>query len=198
VGGITRRHIERLAPFRYEGAPLRDAIHLDAALTYSGAPASTFSGLGHLAGESVMALVDGAVAGPMTVAGDGRVTLPAGRSGSLVHIGLLFTARIVTMRLEAPASDGVGQGRIKKITRLIVRLLDTIGIKLGALEGPRDEALLRPDGLAPEAALPAFTGDVSAPFPGGFDRGGVVVVESTTPLPVTVLALFPAIDTGSQ
>lgn len=195
VNGGTVRHIERLAPFREDNEGLPEAIHLDASLTYRGAPASTFAQLGHLEGEQVAALVDGAVVRPLFVA-DGSVTLPTGLSGSIVHIGLPFTARIRTMKMERTDGMGPAQGRLQKVTRLIVRVLDTLGLRVAGNDNHFDALRLRPDNFPTEAAVPPYSGDDSLPFPGGYGREAVVVIESDTPLPATVLALFPSIDVG--
>jgi hypothetical protein len=59
INGSSKRYIERLHT-RYF-ATLADAFYVDCGLTYSGAPATTISGLTHLEGQAVNVLADGVV-----------------------------------------------------------------------------------------------------------------------------------------
>ncbi|MEE3098212.1 MAG: hypothetical protein VX463_00450, partial [Pseudomonadota bacterium] len=80
IGGETRRHVERLAPFfgLLTGAiDIADANHLSASVVYpAGEPATSFVGLDHREDESVLAWTDHGPFGPVTVA-DGAVELEA-------------------------------------------------------------------------------------------------------------------------
>ena len=46
-----------------------------------------------------------------------------------------------------------------------------------------------------DTAVPLFTGDKDIEFPGGFEEGDRVFVQQTQPLPLTVLALYPRMNT---
>ena len=59
IGGVTKRYIERIASRQFVAQA--DAFFVDSGLTYRGAEASTISGLGHLEGQTVSILADGAV-----------------------------------------------------------------------------------------------------------------------------------------
>lgn len=197
VGGQVQRAIEYLAPFRDEADALADAYFVDAGLTYRGVPAGTFSNLGHLAGEAVMVLADGAVIGPLTVSGGGSITLPEGRTASVVHVGLAYTARIKTMQLDPPAAEGSSQGRLKRAVRAVLRLLDTVQVKMAAMGGRMDDVTRRPQSIPLGQAVPAFTGDIQIGVDGPHEARGVLVMESAEPLPATILAVFPAFDVGA-
>jgi hypothetical protein len=47
-------------------------------------------------------------------------------------------------------------------------------------------------------ALGMFTGDKEVEFRGGYDNDGFVFVRQDQPLPLTVLAIFPRLQTFDQ
>lgn len=197
VAGTVLRSIELLAPFREEGDPVADAYFLDCGLSYAGPPVSTVGGLGHLAGATVRLLVDGATHPPLVVSGGGSVTLANGLTGSTIHVGLPFTARVATMRMDYPAGEGSIQGRLKRVVKLALRLLDTMGVRIGGASGRFDEIFQRSPANPMDTALPLFTGDKRQGFPDGYNDAGIVVLESAEPLPFTVAAIMPVFESGS-
>jgi hypothetical protein len=86
-----RRFVERLAPCRMV-SDVKDAMCLDSAVSYSGAPTTTISGLDHLASKQVFCNADGNKVGPLTVSGAGQVALPF--AASKVHVGLKYTPEL--------------------------------------------------------------------------------------------------------
>jgi hypothetical protein len=103
IGGATKRYVEQMqSPFA-DDQDLRDAWFVDCGLAWSGAPATVFSGLDHLEGQSVDVLADGAPHPAKTVA-LGQITLdyPASR----VIVGLGYVSKLETMPLEAGAPEG--------------------------------------------------------------------------------------------
>jgi len=46
-----------------------------------------------------------------------------------------------------------------------------------------------------DQAVPLFTGDKTIEFDGDFDRDGFVVVQQDQPLPITVVAIYPRLQT---
>lgn len=197
VAGTPLRAIERLAPFREDGDAVADAFFVDCGLSYAGAPVATVSGLDHLAGATVAALVDGATHPPLVVSGGGSVTLANGLTGSKIHVGLPFTARVATMRLDYPAGEGSIQGRLKRVVKLALRLLDSMGVRIGGSTGRFDEIFQRSPATPMDTANPLFTGDKRQGFPDGYNDAGVVIMESREPLPFTVAAIMPVFESGS-
>lgn len=195
INGQSRRYIERLEAFWDFGQSVADGFFVDCGLTYSGAPATTIAGLDHLAGQTVWVLADGASHPDLVVTGDGKITLANGIAASKVQIGLAFRARVTTLKLEAGGNGGTAQAVTKKIVKLAMRLLDTLGINVGAPNGPADDVLMRSSANAMDQGLPAFTGDQVIDYPGSFERDGQITVESYQPLPLTLLALMPRADT---
>ena len=79
---------------------------LDSAMTHEFETAvSTLSGLGHLAGKTVNALLDGGVVEKLTVANNGTLTLPY--SAKIITVGLPYTFRMETLGVEGDNSHGL-------------------------------------------------------------------------------------------
>jgi hypothetical protein len=138
INGAQRRYVEVLErPFHYEndvvlvdGRPTgSDGFFVDCGLTYSGPPAMTISGLGHLEGQAVIALADGSVVENLTVTA-GAITLPY--MASTVHIGLAYESEVRTHRFTGPGQDGFLFGRRVTQTAVYVDLLSTGSLQVGA------------------------------------------------------------------
>lgn len=194
-GATTRRFVERLEP-AFHPAHATDtaaARFLDCALAHDGAPATVLSGLDHLEGEAVGVLADGAAHPPRVVEG-GQVTLqrPAGQ----VLVGLAYASLLESLDLEAGAADGTAQARRKRIHRVAVRLLETLGARVGFAEGALDTVLFRSGSDPMDSAPPLFSGDRIVTFPKGWGRAARIVVAQDQPLPLTVAALVAHLTTG--
>jgi hypothetical protein len=188
IGGQTRRFIEWIGP-TFDGARESQAagFFVDAGLTYSGAPATVISGLGHLEGETVAICADGAVR-PLQAVSGGSITLAA-PAASVVHVGLPFASYIETLRPEMPMQDGTLQARRQRIVRMWLRLHESKG---GAVvRGGASEALIYRIAADPMTqAVPLFSGDYEIVPPAGWDRGSSVRVTTSDPVPFTVLGLI--------
>jgi hypothetical protein len=152
---------------------------------------TTVSGLSHLEGETVAVCVDGKPHQQVTVS-SGSITLV--KSGDKVHVGLPYTAKLRTMRLETGSSSGVGQTKRKVISRLNLRFYETIQAKFGPDEDNLEEIIFNTSTQVYGAAVPMFTGDKEGVFPGGYDRDAYVMVVHDSPLPFTLLALVPEVS----
>lgn len=195
INGATKRYIEFMQPEFEEGDDQEDAFYVDCGLTYDGAAATTISGLSHLEGETVSILADGATHPARTVSG-GAITLA--RSASVVQIGLPYTAKLATMRLNAGAADGTAQGKTKRINRVVVRLLDTLGGLLGPSETQTDELIFRTGSDAMDSAPPIFTGDKELAWSGGYEKDAIIWFVHDSPLPATVVAIMPQVTTQDR
>ncbi len=194
IDGAIRRYVEYLG---YEFAPVdaddkAGAFFVNSGLTYSGAPATTMTGLDHLEGEVVQVLADGAAHPDRTVSG-GAITLA--RAASIVHAGLGYDSDLESLDLESGSAIGTSQTKKKRINKVAVRLLETLGCKAGR-EGQMDEVQFRAGGDPMDASPPLFTGDKFVEFPAGWDNAATVRVTQSQPLPCTVTAIVPSITTN--
>lgn len=192
INGSTKRYVEYLEREYQTGDAQADCFYVDSGLTYSGSPATTISGLSHLEGQTVQVLTDGATHPDRTVS-SGSITLQA--AASKVHVGLACPATIAPTRLEAGAGDGTAQGKTKRINKLVLRFLNTLGCKAGPSLSVLDEIPFR-TGLDPmDAPPPLFTGDKLMEWPGDYDFDGFIVVRQEQPLPMTLVAIMPQLHT---
>ena len=195
INGQTKRYIEYLeADFPVEG-DLKDAFFVDSGLSYDGAPVTTVSGLGHLEGQTVAVLVDGA-AHPNRVVTSGSISLQV--SGSKVSAGLPYNSVLRTMRIEAGAADGTAQGKTKRITKAVFRFLATLGGKAGPDENNLDTIQFRSPPDPMNQHPPLFTGDQMVEWSGGYDFDGYLMAVQDQPLPMTVVAIMPQVHTQDR
>lgn len=88
-------------------------------------PVTVISGLGHLEGEKVVALMDGNVFRGTVV--DGSITAPAGVTRAVVGLGYVCDART----LPVAASDAPIEGRRKRVVGAVVNRMQSRGLQVG-------------------------------------------------------------------
>jgi len=117
------------------------------------------------------------------------------RSTTKAHVGLPFSSTLQTMRLEAGATDGTAQGKVKRIDEVTVRLFRTVNALVGGDLTTLDRISFRSGADAMDAAIPLFTGDKQIELPTGFDQDGFVVVRQDLALPMTLIAVIARAQT---
>lgn len=177
--------IEVMQPGWIGDVPLTDSYFSDASLTYKGPPVTTITGLTPHEGRTVQVLADGGTH-PNRVVTNGEIKLQ--KPSSFVIVGLPYVSRAVTNRFEGGNPDGSSQGLTKKIVNVSLRLLNSLGGKIG-LKGAKkiEELVYRTPQMQMDKAPPLFTGD----FPkldcrGGYDTTGQVEIIHDTPTPFCV------------
>lgn len=195
IDGAVYRSIEYLTAFREEGDAQEYAFYVDCGLTYSGAAATTISGLDHLEGETVAILADGAVH-PQRVVSGGAITLQ--NAATKVHVGLPYVAKGMTMRVEAGAADGTAQGKTKRWNRVAMRFLETLGLKVGPSPDNVTRITFRTSSDPTGAPPPLFTGDKDLPWESGYDQDGYIYWEQDQPLPATILCIMGQMTTQDR
>jgi hypothetical protein len=186
INGVHARYVEYMEKYRTG----TDAFFVDCGLSYSGAPATTISGLSHLEGRQVAILADGAVHPERTVTG-GAITLQL--PASVVQIGIPYTMTLRTLRLEAGAEDGTAQGKTMRIHNIVFRLHETgPGFWYGPDTTTMDELAFRSSENDMDAPVPLFTGDTELlAWPGQYEQGSHITVQHRLPTPCTLVATMP-------
>ena len=193
INGSTVQYVEFMTAGLAEGATSTNgATFLDSMLTYNGGAVQTLQGLDHLEGETVSILADGATHPDKTVS-SGSITLD--RSATKAHVGLSYTSTVQTMRIEAGAADGTAQGKKRRISRINYRLYKTLGVKHGPDASRLDIIPFRSSADEQDQAPALFTGDKEVEFPRGWDKDGYITLVQDQPLPLTVLAIMPELNT---
>lgn len=193
IDGSTVRYVEYLTPPFERGDTPEDAIYLDCALTYDGAPATTISGLDHLEGETVTILADGA-SHPTREVVSGEITLD--RAASTVQVGYAYNSDGQCLRMEVGAADGTAQGKTQRTHRVVFRLHETLGLKVGPSFARLDTIPFRSSGDDTATAVPLFSGDKGDfSWPGDYTSENYVCWRFDGPFPGTVLAIMPQLHT---
>jgi hypothetical protein len=193
INGATRRFVEFINNFDFTITDNTTFNFLDSALAYSGSAATTISGLDHLEGQTVSILADGATHPDKTVS-SGSVTLD--RSAINVKIGLAYKSILQTMRLDAGSQNGTSQGKTKRIFEITIRLFESIGVEVGESLSNMERIPFRTSSDPMDEGIPVFTGDKAVEFRGNYDTDGFIFVRQTQPLPLTILSLYPELQTN--
>jgi hypothetical protein len=187
INGSTKRYIERLHSKLF--TTLADCFYVDCGLTYSGAPATTISGLTHLEGQAVNVLADGLVVTGKTVT-SGQITLSV--AASKVTVGIPITAQLQTPPVAAQVDGALGQGRQVNINKALVRVYRSAGMKAGQTFTGSDLQ-----------TMPGFTagqltsGMVELDAVGAlWNSDGQICVQQTDPLPLDITSITLDVAVG--
>ena len=197
LGGVWRRCIERIhwRVVGSEGIAPAYAHFADCGVSVERSlPSSFVGGLEHLEGETVCVQADGAVMPPRRVVG-GSVTLDA--PARIVSVGLPIVAQARTLPVFLPGGDpAFGQGRMKNINKLWLRVRRSSGIKAGpSLDALREVRQRRDEPYGTPAQL--LTEEVELPLEPSWEQGGgQVYIVQDQPLPLQVLAVTAEVVIG--
>lgn len=192
INGASVRYVERMASRQFVNQA--DAFFVDCGATYSGAPATTISGLSHLEGKTVNILADGAVH-PRRVVTGGQIVLD--QAASKVHIGLPIESDLQTLPLAVQLQDSsFGQGRVKNVNKVWLRVYRSSGIFVGPSADDLTEAKQR---TTENYGTPPALKSEEIPIvlnPSWADSGQIFVRQSD-PLPLTVVSMTAEVALGA-
>lgn len=171
-----------------------EAYYVDCGLTYRGAAVNTVTGLGHLVGEYVEVVANGSYRGRYLVS-VASVTF-TGPSATIVHVGLFNRAWLKNLPIESGSASGTAQGKIKRVHKVILRLLNTIGLSVGRSSDELKLKSFRPITARMSESPDLFTGDKPIDINQDYGFDSVFVVQQDQPYPVTILAMMPQMQTN--
>lgn len=149
-------------------------------------PLSSLSGLSHLEGRTVKAIVDGGMQADKTVSSGAVALSPAAETD--VEIGLDYALRVAGMPVEGRLPDGTMVGRMARIVNITGRLYQTKSIRINGQLVPFRR--LGPAGVGPlDQPITAQTGEFRVDALQGWSRRPAFEITQDAPLPVTVLGL---------
>ena len=193
INGATKRYVEYLHDLNFDETDDTSFNYLDSQLAYDGSATTTISGLSHLEGQEVSILADGATHPNKTVS-SGGITLD--RSATKVKVGLPFVSLLQTMRIDAGSQNGTSQSKTKRIYEITARLYESIGVEIGPDLDNMERIPFRSSANAMNSGVSVFTGDKDVEFRGNYETDGFIVVRQTQPLPLTILSLYPKLQTN--
>lgn len=173
VNGSTVQYVERLD----------DTVMTDAAITgTTGTPTDTWFGLGMLEGCEVDVKADGVYMGAMTVTG-GQIKLT--RTANSIEVGLHYESTVTALTPNLSSGVTTTQGNRMRSGEVIVRVLDTIGMKVNGQLVPFTEF---GPGVLDKPPQP-FTGDKDI-TQDGWDTSSEITLTQDQPYAWYVLALI--------
>lgn len=158
---------------------------------------NTISGLGHLEGETVTIITDGAEHPQKTVASE-IITLDF--QASVVHVGEGYIGRLMTLNLENGGLTGSAQTKPGRIEKINPRFLNTARARFGTDFYNLKEATFRKTSSFTNRPQPLFTGIPDEPiiFPDPWEKEKKVIVEQIHPLPCVVQLLDIFMETSDE
>lgn len=198
INGATKRFIEY---FEDNSTTLANRkwkeIYTDCAVVaVVGSPSNVITGLGHLEGKDVDAVVNqglgnvqGSYKGRHPVIG-GQVTLPETlETGTQYEVGLPYISTLKTMRPAIPEAMIEGIPRQWKTAAL--RLYKTLGGKING------DDMIYTAGSSLDQGLRLFTGDKQIDVEGN-DTDGYITITQDQPYPMTITSLFGELTLGEH
>ena len=152
---------------------------------------NVISELDYLEGKTVSILADGAVHPQKTIS-SGTITLD--RASSVVHIGLEYESDLQTMPMSLQ-TEAFGQGRVKNLNHVWLRVLESSGIFAGPSADKLVEAKQRTN--EPYGSPPRLkTEDIKIMLTPTWQDNGQLFVRQTDPLPLTVVGMTLEVAIG--
>lgn len=195
INSQTVQFIERVAERIFPNGAA-SAWCVDAALQYSGSPATQMSGWYHLAGQTCTGLADGIVIPPFVMPANGSFTL--GAAASTVTVGLSFTPKLQTLAIDT--GEPTIQSKMKKIPAVTLRVEDTLGLSIGSsfstLVPMKDLVVGNIGSMTNQKITDLVTGDVRTRLDPTYTVPGQYCVQQSNPFPASILGVIPELAVG--
>ena len=191
INGVTKRYVEFFEGY-YDDLlhDQEDAYYADSIITYDDVLTDTIAGLSHLEGETVKVWGDGAILPDVVVVG-GQIILST--AVKVAQIGLAYTHRLKTLKIEGGSPIGTAVGQKKRINGITFVLLNSHTISFGRDVNNLFKTDFRLVSDPMDAGAPLFTGEQFREFDGDLTPDARIIVESDDPAPFTLLAMVPEV-----
>jgi len=100
------------------------------------------------------------------------------------------------MRIDAGSQNGTSQSKTKRIYEITARLYESIGVEIGPDLDNMERIPFRSSTNPMNTGINVFTGDKEIEFRGNYETDGFIFVRQTQPLPLTILSLYPKLQTN--
>lgn len=156
---------------------------------------TNLSGLNALEDETVSVIGDGAVQNDVTVnSGAATIQYAAGR----VHVGYNYYSDIKQLRLEAGSADGTSIGKTRRIHRLGLMVHNTNNLTVGSSFSSLTRWIFRTGNNQEGSRTELFTGIKSDAIEFPYDFENQLCIRADQPLPATILAIMPQMNTQDR
>jgi hypothetical protein len=191
----TAREIWKQAKWRELGDPPHLDFFVDGGAMFTAAAGQThFTGFSYLAGQTITGLANAAVIPDITVGLDGTFDLPpealpgGGAYAYTIAVGLPYTATAITRTPPLNVSTGPLQGLKMRWRRVVLRMLESLGIRVGQDADKLEEPIERSVFEHMDTAVPLFSGDAPGTVDFEIRRDGSCMFVSDVPKPALITA----------
>lgn len=151
-------------------------------------------GLQHLNGRSVSVLLNGQLYGPFTVS-SGAINLIETFSNKEAVVGLAYTSTAKSLPPEGGSAFGVSQGKIKKLAKYNVRLLNSLALDYGF--NANSQTLNSLTNLHENGTSTDFYTGTKELIPNNpYDAESQWTLSTSKPYPLNVLSVTLTVETG--
>jgi len=143
------------------------------------------SGYEHLAYKTVYVMSKSVVVGEYIVSAAGVITMEARRTE--------FTAGYNYYSDLVPMNIGIKKNKKKRVIKLSIEVLDSLGGKAGKDEDNLDDFVYDTT-IVMDTAPELYTGTISVAHRGGHEYNGDIMIRQDLPLPITILSLTAIVE----
>ena len=182
--------IERMAPRRF--AEITDAFFVDCGVRRTGSGITVVDNLGHLEGQLVRILGDGAEQTEKTVT-NGQIDLD--EPADVCVVGLPYSSILSPMPIEIEMQNGQSVLRRKIVAELQIRVYDSVGGEACCNSGSWQQIVSRDilEDRMDTAIVPKDDVCILTPL-GGYEKVTVINVRQTSPLPFNVSTIVASYE----
>lgn len=197
VNGSTCRYIEYIEKEFMPSSPTdkNSMYFMDCCKTVTlGSSGNTLTtAASHLVGQTVNIVADGSLRTSVVVPSDGTIVFD-GLPATVITFGLSCPCWMVPLPIESGSANGTSQGKQKRITKITLRLLNTLGFKYGKDLNTLTQQSFRntndPIGNSP----PLFTGDRKFEIAEDYQLQGLYAIKQDQPYPLTIVCAMPQLQ----
>lgn len=160
---------------------------------------TTFTGLDIMLGKTIRVYADGRDLGTQVINPVvGVVTLDNGAYGANVTFGYDYTSYVELQNLEGGNIQNLNQGKTKRLKAVMVRLVDSLGLKYGKSSTDMYEYYFDEDDALSDFRTLKSGDYVLSPWPGGYDKSGTIRLQGDGPYPLQIQLVVAEMDTAEM
>ncbi len=162
-------------------------LYTDSSMSRTSSAAGAVTGLGHVAGQQVYAIENGATTGPYFVESDGTTTIK--NLSATVNIGIQYTPLLVPMPMYTPTQDGDNTYAQKYVQDLFVDYVDSLYLKAGIGKQITDIPNMKLGNYTLGQPVEPQTGIYEIHPRGDWEPRQELVVTQSQPGPMTIIGI---------
>jgi hypothetical protein len=197
IDGSTKRYVEFFERDYEQGDSQEDSYYADSLLTYDSTAATALTGYTHINNTTAKVFANGAIHPDVSVSSSAG-TLSLDIASSTVQVGLGYTHRMKTFKLDNGAVFGTAQGQVGRVSEVVFSMLDSLRMKVGASSSQLTTWDFREVGDAMDTAVPLRTIEKVVELEGDWQTDPRIYLEDDGPAPFTLLATVPKLKTNDS